>query len=151
MKNQLNSVLVELYKLPSVVAIQETDKDYYNVVINCGRLPSGIEYSGLWGSGTTLGNEMTVGLSIGDEYGDGKLFSVGPLSAKVLTKGTGLPYSSNLESVISELLSAATNGLFSCVGSEQGMQDYDDYADGEVVMHYYSADVELHLELEAAA
>lgn len=148
-RKELQNVIESLRKLPSVLAIQESEPDYYNVVINCGRLPDGIAYSGLWGSGTTAGNELTVSFSIGDLYGDGKYYTVEPLTARVLTDSTGLPYTSNIESLISYLVSAATNGLFSCEGSEQGMQDYDEYDDGSV-MHYYSADVELNLELNAA-
>ena len=147
-RKELQTVIESLRKLPSVLAIQESEPDYYNVVIGCGRLPSGIEYSGLWGSGTTTGNELTVSFSIGDLYGDGEYYTVEPLTARVLTDSIGLPYASNLESVISELVSAATNGLLSCDGSEQGMQDYDVFPGS--VMHYYSADVELNLELNAA-
>lgn len=148
-RKELQTVIESLRKLPSVLAIQESEPDYYNVVIDCGRLPSGIEYSGLWGSGTTAGNELTVSFSIGDLYGDGEYYTVEPLTARVLTNSVGLPYTSTLEDTVSELLSAATNGLFSCAGSEQGMQDYDEYDNG-TVMHYYSADVELELDSVAA-
>ena len=147
---ELDTVLEALRKLPSVEFIKEVDADYYNIEINCGRLPSGIEYSGLWGSGTTQGNELRVAFSIGDMYGEGNMFSVSPLTARVLTDSEGLPYTSNLEAVISDMLSSATGGLFTCVGSEQGMQDLDEYDNGTVT-HYFSADVELQLEFDAAA
>ena len=144
---ELNTVLEAIRKIPAA-RVRTVDTDLYSVEINCGRLPSGIDYEGYYGGGTTCGDELIVHFTVGDEYGDGEL-DISTLSTRVTTNSTGMPYSSNLDGVISDMLHKATKGLFTSMGSEQGMQDFDKWTNGTVT-HYYNADVELELQLEAA-
>ena len=137
---ELNTVLEAIRKIPTA-RVRKVRPDLYSVEINCGRLSSGIDYSGYWGEGTTCGDELVVLFTVGDQYRDGE-FDISTLSTRITTNSTGLPYSSNLDGVVSDMLNKATNGLFTCSGSEQGMQDFDKWTNGTVT-HYYNADVEL--------
>ena len=139
---ELNTVLEAIRKIPTT-RVRIVGPSLYSVEINCGRLPSGIDYSGYWGEGTTCGDELVVLFTVGDLYDDGE-FGISTLSTRITTNSTGLPYSSNLDGVVSDMLNKATNGLFTCSGSEQGMQDFDKWTNGTVT-HYYNADVELEL------
>ena len=139
---ELNTVLEAIRNIPGA-RVSKLDRDLYSVEINCGRLPSGIDYSGYWGEGTTCGDELIVVFTVGDQYGDGE-FGISTLTTGITTNSTGLPYSSNLDDVVSDMLSKATNGLFTSSGSEQGMQDLDEQSNGTVT-HHYNADVELEL------
>ena len=140
--------LVEMLgKLPGV-AVELVDSGLYSVTVHAGRLPSGIEYTGLWGNGTTTGNELVYSFTVGDIWEDGE-FGVNSLTVAVESDSDGLIYGSDLEDMLSEMLSRATGGLFSCSGSEQGMQNLD--RERGVYVHEFSADVDVNFSLLAVS
>lgn len=143
----LEKLVRMLGKLAGVV-VELADEGVYRVTVNAGRLPSGLAYTGLWGAGTTTGNELVYGFSVGDLWEDGE-FSVSTLTCSVNTDSEGLIYTSNLEEYLSERLATATGGLFACSGSEQGMQDL--YEENGEIVHEFSGDVELNFELLAVS
>ena len=98
--------------------------------IELGSIVEGIEYTGLWGSGTTSGQISTRAVfDFGDLYGDANPNDpdFGTVTIQILTveDDAGLVYTSSLESMLSDMLAYATNNLLTLSGSEQGMQDID--------------------------
>ena len=136
---ELLNKLVKLLSASPAVTLTEHEGNVWDVVVHAGRLPHGIEYDGLWGAGVTLGNELTYCLQIGDLWGDDEC-NIGTATVQVYTDSDGMPYSSSLETTLSDMLHSATNGVLKCSGSEQGMQDYSAREQG--YCHMWNADVE---------
>jgi len=136
---ELLNKLVKLLSASPAVTLVEHEGNVWDVEVHAGRLPSGIEYDGLWGAGVTLGNELTYCLQIGDLWSDGEC-NIGTATVQVHTDSDGMPYSSSLETMLSDMLHSATNGVLKCSGSEQGMQDYSAREQG--YCHQWNADVE---------
>lgn len=112
--------------------------------VELGSIQSGIEYKGLWGSGTTAGQNSTRAVfEFGDLYdeGDPNDPHLGTVTIAVETdaEDAGLVYTSDLETLLSDMLAYATDNMLTLSGSEQGMQ----YTDG-VVQHFNG---DLHTEV----
>jgi len=100
------------------------------VSVEMGAIDSGIEYTGLWGTGTTAGqNKCLATFEFGDLYNEGDPNDpvLGTASIEIHTEqhNAGLVYTSDLEDKLNSMLAQATNNMLSISGSEQGMQDID--------------------------
>ena len=100
------------------------------ITVEMGAIDRGIEYTGLWGSGTTAGqNKTRATFEFGNLYDeidyDANDPVLGTVSIQILTEqdNAGLVYTSNLEDLLNSMLMLATNNMLTLSGSEQGMQD----------------------------
>ena len=100
------------------------------VNVELGAIDSGIEYTGLWGSGTTAGqNNTRATFEFGDLYDEGDpndpVLGTATICVDVDSEDAGLVYTSDLEDKLSTMLALATDNMLTLSGSEQGMQDVD--------------------------
>ena len=98
--------------------------------IELGSIQSGIEYKGLWGSGTTAGQMSTKAVFVfGDLYDEGDpndpVLGTATICVSTDSEDAGLVYTSDLETMLSDMLAYATDNMLTLTGSEQGMQDVD--------------------------
>lgn len=112
--------------------------------IELGSIQPGIEYKGLWGAGTTSGQMSTRAVfEFGDLYDEGDpndpVLGTATICVSTDSEDAGLVYTSDLETMLSDMLAYATDNMLTLSGSEQGMQ----YTDG-VVQHFNG---DLHTEV----
>jgi len=91
------------------------------------------QFDGLWGAANMPAQNLVLSFSIEADYiSDGNV--------DVITDEHAMVYGSDIEYVIEDMIKAASGGLISGTGSEQGMQGDFEQADG-VYTHAYSIDV----------
>lgn len=98
--------------------------------IELGSIQPGIEYKGLWGAGTTAGQMSTKAVfEFGDLYDEGDpndpVLGTATICVSADSEDAGLVYTSDLETMLSDMLAYATDNMLTLSGSEQGMQDVD--------------------------
>jgi hypothetical protein len=92
-------------------------------------------FDGLWGASRMPEQPLFLVFSIEEDYiSDGNV--------PVITNEQALVYSSDIEEVIEDMIKAASGGLISGTGSEQGMQGEFEQEDG-MWTHAYSLDVHI--------
>jgi hypothetical protein len=92
-------------------------------------------FDGLWGASRMPEQPLSLVFSIEEDYiSDGNV--------PVITNEQALVYSSDIEEVIEDMIKAASGGLISGTGSEQGMQGEFEQEDG-MWTHAYSLDVHI--------
>jgi len=92
-------------------------------------------FDGLWGASRMPEQPLFLVFSIEEDY-------VSDGNVPVITDKRALVYSSDIEYVIEDMIKAASGGLISGTGSEQGMQGDFEQEDG-VYTHAYSIDVHI--------
>ncbi len=123
---QFDKFVTELAHLGNVDMVIEDG--VATVSVEMGAIDSGISYTGLWGEGTTSGqNNTRATFQFGDIYNEGNPDDpqLGTATIQILTSedGAGMVYTSTLEDMLSDMLRDATCGMLTISGSEQGMQD----------------------------
>jgi len=92
-------------------------------------------FDGLWGASRMPEQPLFLVFSIEEDY-------VSDGNVPVITDKRALVYSSDIEYVIEDMIKAASGGLISGTGSEQGMQGDFEQEDG-LYTHAYSIDVHI--------
>jgi len=93
------------------------------------------QFDGLWGAANMPAQNLVLSFSIEADYiSDGNV--------DVITDEHAMVYGSDIEYVIEDMIKAASGGLISGTGSEQGMQGDFEQEDG-LYTHAYSIDVQM--------
>jgi hypothetical protein len=127
-KTQLQNFLNELKnKCDTLVDIDTTINDQFcesQITISLGYGWSGRYEGGYWGDCRIDDDKLEITFSVGDIYNDGD-FNIGEgiVSLTYSADNDGMAYTSQLDKEIGGKLADCTNGMLTCSGSEQGMQD----------------------------
>jgi len=140
-KQQLQNFLTDLKaNCDSIVDETTTIDDKWcesQITISLGDGWAGQYDGGYWGDCEITDDELQITFSVGDIYEDGE-FNIGEgiVSLTYTADNKGMAYTGELDKEVGSVLRDITNGMLTCYGSEQGMQD-DTYlsVDMEVVDH----------------
>ena len=107
------------------VAVEELDTDMWQLKFDLGVIPGGNYKGGFWGDVSIADTTATLTVTVGDLYEEDE-FNIGEGKVNLNYVGdSGLAYTSELETLITDRIQDLYPGLMSC-GSEYGMQ-CDDY------------------------
>ena len=139
-----NTLLSALNALDAVTVTQRDSEEYF-VTVDLGTGYAGEYAGGYWADAVTITDDsLQLQFSVlgnGAQWGDDE-YSIGEgfVHLHYADYGSGnLAYTSELENVINEAITRATNGLLLADGSEQGMQGYDSADECYLSLDVYEA------------